>query len=174
MSCAILSSAAGVRHQGCRCMRYSITFCDCFAWADNGKVCHERQALLPDPTALARQSRIVSAHDAILKWQQFLATYVYWHAEGNQIRRDDSGRFLNHEKVPANLSIAKRFDFMSALQTLLDDPPPPADLHDRCGTSARHAAANEVSWPRRRGGILATILAAIPYRALPQIGRAHV
>jgi len=85
---------------------------------------HCAYPLLPDPTALVRQNRFAAGHDALLIWQQFLATYVYWYADGRQIQRDNSGRYLNPEKMPANLSVAKRFDFMAILQTILDDPPP--------------------------------------------------
>lgn len=85
---------------------------------------HCAHRLLPDPTALARQAHAALSHDAIISWQLFLATYVFWYAEGRQTWRDDSGRFLDREKTPSNHSVARRFDFIGALQSKLNKPPP--------------------------------------------------
>jgi hypothetical protein len=85
---------------------------------------HCAHPLLPDPTALMRQSCTNTVNDTIMNWQLFLATYVYWYAEGRQTLRDDSGRFLDHGKLPASPSMTRRFNFIGALQALLHKPPP--------------------------------------------------
>jgi len=71
-----------------------------------------------------RQGCTNTVNGTIMNWQLFLATYVYWYAEGRQSLRDDSGRFLEHGKIPASLSMIRRFNFIGALQALLDKPPP--------------------------------------------------
>lgn len=82
-----------------------------------------RQSLLADPTALARQRHPVAAHDVLLRWQFFLATYVYWYADPQSLR-DDGGRFLDQSKPHINPAATKRFDFVGRLQDLLVLPPP--------------------------------------------------
>src|ERR1039457_4978624 len=85
---------------------------------------HCAHPLLPDPTALVRQRRSATSHDAIMNWQRFLATYVYWYAEGTHTWRDVAGHYLDRENIPATSSMARRLSFIGSLQKLLDDPPP--------------------------------------------------
>ena len=83
--------------------------------------CH--RSLLVDPTILARQCHTSAAHDVLMRWQFFLATYVDWYADPQSLR-DGAGRFLDQTKPHINPGVAKRFDFVGQLQDLLDLPPP--------------------------------------------------
>ncbi|MBC3910938.1 hypothetical protein [Undibacterium umbellatum] len=121
---------------------------------------HCAHSLLPDPTILARQSHITKSHNSIMNWQRFLATYVYWYAEGTHTWRDVSGRFLDRENIPAPLSIAGRLGFIGALQKLHNDPPPlpiftmnevlppGMTMQNLSGTITAAPAFSRLHWPR--------------------------
>lgn len=85
---------------------------------------HCAHSLLPDPTVLVQQIPTAASLDPIANWQRFLATYVYWYAEGTGTWRDATGRFQDRENSPAKSRIARRLDFIGALQMLVDEPPP--------------------------------------------------
>lgn len=121
---------------------------------------HCTHPLLPDPTALVRQRQSTTDHDAIMTWQRFLATYVFWYAEGTHTWRDVTGRFRDRENIPANLSIVKRLGFIGALQKLLDVPPPlpiftmneelppGMTIQNLSGATAVPPAFTRLLWPR--------------------------
>ena len=64
-------------------------------------------SVLADPTALARQSHDTAAHETMMAWQRFLATYVHWFRRYQRLNENGTG-----------------LGFIGALQDLLDEPPP--------------------------------------------------
>jgi hypothetical protein len=79
------------------------------------------QPWLQRPHELGRRSTR-EANAALLGWQQYIAAYAFWYADGSRQERDATGRFLTLRDTRRPL--LRQLRFLPRLQRRLQTPPP--------------------------------------------------